>query len=35
VTASLREAATTVGIRFLDHVILTETAWTRVPKADH
>jgi DNA repair protein RadC len=31
VTAKLREAAATVGVRFLDHVILTETAWTRIP----
>ena len=30
-TARLREAAATVGMRFLDHVILTETAWTRIP----
>lgn len=30
VTMKLREAAATVGVRFLDHVILTETAWTRV-----
>lgn len=31
VTARLREAAETVGLRFLDHVIVTETAWARVP----
>jgi len=31
VTARLREAAETVGLRFLGHVIVTETAWTRVP----
>lgn len=31
VTGQLREAATTVGLQFLDHVIVTETAWTRVP----
>jgi DNA repair protein RadC len=31
VTARLRTAAATVGVRFLDHVILTETAWARVP----
>jgi DNA repair protein RadC len=31
VTVRLREAAATVGLRFLDHVILTETAWTRIP----
>jgi DNA repair protein RadC len=30
-TAGLRRAAVTVGLRFLDHVILTETAWTRIP----
>ena len=30
VTMKLREAAATVGVRFLDHVILTETAWARV-----
>lgn len=30
-TAQLRTAAGTVGMRFLDHVILTETAWARVP----
>lgn len=29
-TARLRAAASTVGLRFLDHVILTETAWARV-----
>jgi hypothetical protein len=27
----LRQAAGTVGLRFLDHVIVTETAWARVP----
>jgi DNA repair protein RadC len=31
VTTRLRDAAATVGLRFLDHVILTETAWARVP----
>ena len=30
-TARLRVAAAIVGLRFLDHVILTETAWARVP----
>jgi DNA repair protein RadC len=30
VTMKLREAASTVGVRFLDHVIFTETAWARV-----
>lgn len=30
-TESLRDAAATVGLRFLDHVIVTETAWARVP----
>lgn len=30
-TAKLRQAAATVGVRFLDHVIVTETAWTRIP----
>ena len=30
-TARLRTAAATVGLRFLDHVILTDTAWIRVP----
>lgn len=30
-TARLREAAVTVGLRFLDHVIVTETAWARIP----
>jgi DNA repair protein RadC len=30
VTVRLRQAAGTVGLRFLDHVILTETAWTRI-----
>jgi DNA repair protein RadC len=30
VTMRLREAAATVGMRFLDHVILTETSWARV-----
>lgn len=31
VTARLHEAADTVGLRFLDHVIVTDTAWRRVP----
>jgi DNA repair protein RadC len=31
VTVRLRRAAGAVGLRFLDHVILTETAWARVP----
>lgn len=30
-TASLRAAAEVVGLRFLDHVIVTETAWARIP----
>jgi DNA repair protein RadC len=30
-TARLREAAETVGLRFLDHVIVTDNAWARVP----
>lgn len=30
-TASLRAAAQVVGLRFLDHVILTETSWARIP----
>lgn len=30
VTMKLREAAATVGVRFLDHVILTETSWVRI-----
>lgn len=30
-TARLREAAVTVGLRFLDHVILTEATWARIP----
>ena len=30
VTARLREAAETVGLRFLDHVIVTDTAWRRI-----
>jgi len=30
-TARLRRAADMIGLRFLDHVILTETAWARVP----
>jgi DNA repair protein RadC len=30
VTIRLREAAVMVGLRFLDHVILTETTWARV-----
>jgi DNA repair protein RadC len=30
-TTRLREAAATLGTHFLDHVILTETAWTRIP----
>jgi DNA repair protein RadC len=31
VTGRLRAAAETVGLRFLDHVIVTETDWRRVP----
>jgi len=31
VTSQLRQAADTVGLQFLDHVIVTETAWARVP----
>jgi DNA repair protein RadC len=31
VTGRLRAAAETVGLRFLDHVIVTETGWARVP----
>jgi len=31
VTARLRSAAETVGLRFLDHVIVTETEWSRIP----
>lgn len=31
VTARLRTAADMVGLRFLDHVIVTEKAWARVP----
>lgn len=30
-TAGLRRAADIIGLRFLDHVILTETAWARIP----
>ncbi|MEV6156772.1 DNA repair protein RadC [Nonomuraea sp. NPDC052129] len=30
-TARLAEAAKTVGLQFLDHLIITETAWRRVP----
>lgn len=31
VTAELRAAAGTVGLRFLDHVVVTEREWARVP----
>lgn len=31
VTGRLRAAAETVGLRFLDHVIVTESEWRRVP----
>jgi len=31
VTARLRQTAATIDVRFLDHVILTETAWSRIP----
>jgi DNA repair protein RadC len=31
ITARLRAAAETVGLRFLDHVIVTETEWSRIP----
>lgn len=31
VTTQLRAAADAVGLRFLDHVIVTEAAWARVP----
>jgi DNA repair protein RadC len=30
-TVRLRQAAGAVSLRFLDHVIITETAWARVP----
>ncbi|WP_157253565.1 JAB domain-containing protein [Nonomuraea typhae] len=30
-TARLTEAAATVGLRFLDHLIITDTAWRRIP----
>jgi DNA repair protein RadC len=30
VTTRLREAADTVGVRFLDHVVVTDGAWMRV-----
>lgn len=31
VTARLRDAAETVGLRFLDHLVVTDTAWRRIP----
>jgi DNA repair protein RadC len=31
VTSQLRAAAAAVGLRFLDHVIVTETGWSRIP----
>lgn len=31
VTARLHDAADTVGLHFLDHVIVTDTAWRRIP----
>ena len=31
VTARLRAAAETVGLRFLDHVIVTKSEWSRIP----
>ncbi len=31
VTSRLRTAAAAVGLRFLDHVIITETEWSRIP----
>lgn len=34
VTVRLRAAAETVGLRFLDHLIVTDTAWCRVPHED-
>jgi len=30
-TARLRQAADLVGLRFLDHVIVTEKEWARIP----
>ncbi|MBB6344658.1 DNA repair protein RadC [Nonomuraea muscovyensis] len=30
-TARVAEAAQTVGLRFLDHLIITDTAWRRIP----
>lgn len=33
VTDNLRKAAETVGLCFLDHIIVTEKAWSRIPKA--
>ncbi|MER7505482.1 DNA repair protein RadC [Nonomuraea pusilla] len=32
-TSRLIEAAETVGLRFLDHLIITSTAWRRIPRA--
>lgn len=32
-TARLTEAADTVGLRFLDHLIVTDQAWRRIPTA--
>jgi DNA repair protein RadC len=30
-TARVEEAATAVGLRFLDHIVLTDSTWSRVP----
>jgi DNA repair protein RadC len=32
-TGRIEEAAGAVGLRFLDHVVLTDTTWSRVPSA--
>jgi DNA repair protein RadC len=29
-TARIEEAADAVGLRFLDHIVLTDTSWSRV-----
>ncbi|HYN95382.1 MAG TPA: JAB domain-containing protein, partial [Pilimelia sp.] len=33
-TARVGAAAAAVGVRFLDHLVLTDAAWRRVPMAD-
>lgn len=34
-TVEVREAARSIGLRFLEHVVVTDTGWRRVPSGPH